>query len=121
MDWENFRYKGSDGEVKCLKREKSPDPPGLEPGTLLVMSNALTNEHTLMAKANLGGSEGAYCQLWVLWNLKASMGAVIPDSSSCSRRCRNPLHAECIVHPHEGKADSGAACVKTERAKVPLS
>ena len=31
-------------EVNCLKREKTPDPPGLEPGTLLVMSNALTTE-----------------------------------------------------------------------------
>ena len=26
------------------KRKKTPDPPGLEPGTLLVMSNALTTE-----------------------------------------------------------------------------
>ena len=40
--WENLKFKGSVGEVNCLKREKSPDPPGLEPGTLLVMSNALT-------------------------------------------------------------------------------
>ena len=38
-------FKGSIGEVNCLKRETTPDPPGLEPaGTLLVMSNALTTE-----------------------------------------------------------------------------
>ena len=43
-DWENFIFKGSVGEVNCLKREKTPDPPGLEPGTLLVMNNALTTE-----------------------------------------------------------------------------
>ena len=43
-DWENFKFKVSVGEVNCLKREKTPDPPGLEPGTLLVMSNALTTQ-----------------------------------------------------------------------------
>ena len=25
-DWENFKFKGSVGEVNCLKREKTPDP-----------------------------------------------------------------------------------------------
>ena len=36
-------FKGSVGKVNCLKRdEKTPDPPGLKPGTLLAMSNALT-------------------------------------------------------------------------------
>ena len=46
--WRDFTvlllFKGSIGEVNCLKKKKSPDPPGLENGTLLVMGNALTTE-----------------------------------------------------------------------------
>ena len=38
------KSKGSVGEGNCLKTEKTPDTPGLKPGTLLVMSNALTTE-----------------------------------------------------------------------------
>ena len=34
----------SQGSELPEKRKKTPDPPGLEPGTLLVMSNALTTE-----------------------------------------------------------------------------
>ena len=56
-DWENFKFKGSVGEVNCLKREKTPDPPGLEPGTLLVMSNALTTELWPGTRLNLEGAD----------------------------------------------------------------
>ena len=36
--------KDQSGKWTAWKEKKSPDPPGLEPGTLLVMSNALTTE-----------------------------------------------------------------------------
>ena len=36
--------RNSRGSELPEKRKKPPDPPGLEPGTLLVMSNALNTE-----------------------------------------------------------------------------
>ena len=38
----NSKYQS--GKWTAWKEKKTPDPPGLEPGTLLVMSNALTTE-----------------------------------------------------------------------------